>query len=181
MMSAGTTSREVFDAFSSFVLEDGIKLHYHDAGTWLLQCEAHTLPQTKPLHAVLNHSMRPVLEALESNPFWLRLLTEAQMFLSHKNVAMNGIWLWGSGPLHMPRQKPLVLVSDDKAWCKALERLSTHVRLYEEGMRLPKKGVYFMPDASSNQHDKLKLDFEQQHPTRFWSKLWPFGKNKHED
>ncbi len=171
MTQAGAASREIFDAFQIFVAEAGMRLHYHDAYTWLLQCDAEALPETKPLHLVLNQSMRPMLKALETEPFWLRFLTEAQMFLSRSQCKINGVWFWGAGACHAREDKPLIIYGD-KAWCAAGELLSTQVSLYHDDMIFSKHSVCFVPEYMGDQLDKLKAKFEKQKPKSFWKRLW---------
>ncbi len=184
MSSVGTASRALFETLQAFVAEDGVKLYYHDASTWLLACDEHVLPKTKPLHTVFKHSMRPLLQDLEQEPFWLRLITEAQMFLSTQSDAVNGVWLWGTGACHTPHHKPLV-VCEDEAWCRAGDLLSTTVSLYQPEMKLPKNAACFMPKYTTDLLEQLESKFEKQNvhwffndtdfvtkPKKFWAKLW---------
>jgi len=84
------TSREIFNAFQSFVAEEGIQLYYHNASTWLIQCQQ-PFPKTRPLSKVLQRSMQPELNVLAKHPHWMRFFTEAQMFLSAYHTDVNGI------------------------------------------------------------------------------------------
>ncbi len=194
MMPGGAASRDVFDAFQAFVAEVDMRLHYHDASTWLLQCDAHALPDTKPLHQVLQRSMRPILKALEKDPFWLRFLTEAQMFLSRYQQSINGVWFWGMHACAAPSNKPLV-IWDDKAWVSLAERISTQVNLYHAGMNLPKNAVCFVPECTPESVKALEVQLEKQiakqkinwsfnntdyitQPKSLWARFWS---KKHED
>jgi hypothetical protein len=183
MMLSGGDSRDLFDAFQSFLAEENMQLYYHDATTWLLQCNAHPLPHTKPLHAVLQQSMRPILKSLETEPFWLRFLTEAQMFLSGHQHAINGVWFWGESPCHAPYNKPLVVYGDD-AWLAALQLISTDVSMYQAGMKFRKQSICFMPADLPDDVNALASDLSQQQvywswndisnitkPKRFWTRF----------
>lgn len=183
MMSGGDAPRDLFDAFQSFLAEENMQLYYHDATTWLLQCDAHSLPHTKPLHAVLQQSMRPILKSLETEPFWLRFLTEAQMFLSGHQHTINGVWFWGESPCHAPDNKPLVIYGDD-AWRAALQLISTDVSMYQPDMKCSKQSVCFMPVYDSGAVQSLAAELAQQHvcwswndidnitkPKRFWTRF----------
>ncbi len=184
LMMQGDASRDLFDAFQAFVAEDGMQLYQHDENTWLLQCDAHPLPETIPLHMALQHSMRPMLKALETEPFWLRFLTEAQMFLSSYQHSINGVWFWGVSACHAPDNKPLV-VCGDEAWVRAARLLSTEVIMYQADMVLPKQSVCFVPADVPDFLETLafKLDKQAVHwsfndalyttkPKRFWARLW---------
>ncbi len=184
MVSAGKTARNVFDAFQAFLAEAEITLHYHNASTWLLQCDAQSLPETKPLHAVLAHSMRPCLKALDATPFWLRFLTEAQMFLSGHQGLANGVWIWGVGACDTPIKKPL-LVFEDERWADALRVLSEDVSLYQPSSVLARDTVCFMPQYAEKYFNQLVARNNKQavswsfndttyttKPKRFWARLW---------
>ncbi|MDF1677152.1 MAG: hypothetical protein P1U32_00450 [Legionellaceae bacterium] len=183
MVSSEAVSRDVFDAFQAFLAEADIALYYHDASTWLLQCDK-PLPETKPLHAVLAHSMRPSLKALDATPFWLRFLTEAQMFLSGHQGAANGVWLWGGGACDMPIKKPL-LVFENERWVDALRVLSEDVSLYQPTHGLARDTVCFMPQHTEKYLNQLVARSRKQvvswsfndttyttKPKRFWARLW---------
>ncbi len=184
MTSGGEASRDLFELFQAFVAEEGMQLYYHDASTWLLQCEAHPLPETKPLQQVLNHSMRPLLKALETEPFWLRFLTEAQMFLSQQAAFVNGVWFWGSSACRAPESRSLI-VCEDEAWVSAASLISTDVQLYQTDMILPKKGICFVPMDTPELIKKLTATLEKQviqwsfndtvyttKPKNLWARLW---------
>ncbi|MDF1827007.1 MAG: hypothetical protein P1U39_01870 [Legionellaceae bacterium] len=92
-------SRKLYTAFAAFLAEDNMQLHYCDANTWLLLCEHQAPPQTEALEHVLQRSMHVLLDGLKSTPFWLRFITESQMFLSGQvqegaDYPINGVWVW---------------------------------------------------------------------------------------
>jgi len=92
-------SRKLCDAFAAFLAEENMQLHYCNAGTWLLLCDTEVPPQTEPLDTALQSSMHRLLITLKKTPFWLRFLTESQMFFSgqpqdDKVMPVNGVWVW---------------------------------------------------------------------------------------
>jgi hypothetical protein len=91
-------SRRLLMMFADFIAEDNIRLHYHDATTWLLQAEGRQAPKALPVSQLLNQSIKPALHALEETPYWLRFMTEAQMFFSAQSSIVNGLWVWGTEP-----------------------------------------------------------------------------------
>ncbi|MDF1645490.1 MAG: hypothetical protein P1U61_00705 [Legionellaceae bacterium] len=186
LMMLGDASRDLFEAFQAFLAEDNMQLYYHDVNTWLLRCDAHPFPKTKPLHAVLQHSMRPLLKALETEPFWLRFLTEAQMFLSRYQQTVNGVWFWGGSACHAADSRPLVVCGDEsEAWHAAARLVSSDVRLYHSDMMIEKNSVCFVPTFSSDILENLGAKLNKHtvnwswndttymtKPKRFWAKLW---------
>ena len=99
-----------FSALAEFVAAYSIKLHYHDAYTWLLNVDGQPHITAKPVHALLHQSLMPELRTLDSTLFWQRLITEIQMFFSahpfnkerEEKYSINGIWIWGNGKMHEP-------------------------------------------------------------------------------
>jgi len=92
-------SKKLYTAFAAFLAEDNIQLHYCNASTWLLLCEREVAPKTQPLYIALQSSMHALLASLKSTPFWLRFMTESQMFLSGQvqgdaAYPINGVWIW---------------------------------------------------------------------------------------
>ncbi len=103
-------SRQWFAALADFLKYDNIKLHYHDAYTWLIQFEQSPPIHAKPVHTVLNQSMMQQLKTLDPTLFWSRFLTENQMFFSEHPLnktregryPINGVWIWGDEQLNEP-------------------------------------------------------------------------------
>ena len=92
-------SRKLYTVFAAFLAEDNMLLHYCSAGTWLLLCEHQEPPQTEALDRVLQCSMHALLASLKSTPYWLRFMTESQMFFSGQTqkdmtYPVNGVWVW---------------------------------------------------------------------------------------
>jgi len=109
-------SRKLFDAYAKFLAEDNMLLHYCNAGTWLLLCEDQASPQTEALDRVLQCSMHALLASLKSTPYWLRFMTESQMFFSVQkqedaDYPVNGVWVW-------PAAKPKRTWSKFWPWSK---------------------------------------------------------------
>lgn len=93
------TSQKLCDAFAVFLAEDNMQLHYCNANTWLLLCESQKPPQTQCLDKALQRSMHALLADLKGTPYWLRFLTESQMFFNRQVQAggimpVNGVWVW---------------------------------------------------------------------------------------
>lgn len=102
-------SKKLYTAFAEFLAEEQMQLHYCDASTWLLLCENREPPQTEALDHVLQRSMHALLASLKSTPFWLRFMTESQMFFNgqaqeNKDMSypVNGVWVW---PAARPKRK----------------------------------------------------------------------------
>jgi len=92
-------SKKLYTAFAAFLAEDNMQLHYCSAGTWLLLCENQEPPNTQALDKALQRSMHALLADLKNTPFWLRFMTESQMFFSGQVQAdaaypVNGVWVW---------------------------------------------------------------------------------------
>ena len=92
-------SRKLYTAFAAFLAEENMQLHYCNAGTWLLLCEDQAPPNTQALDKALQRSMHTLLASLKNTPFWLRFMTESQMFFSGQVqedavYPVNGVWVW---------------------------------------------------------------------------------------
>lgn len=88
-------SKACFDLVAAYLAEEGLRLFYHDAYTWLVQVD--TKP---PLTADTPFAMRfqPMMEAMremDSSLYWLRISTELQMLLT--DHPFNGLWFYGAG------------------------------------------------------------------------------------
>lgn len=96
-------SRTLYTAFAAYLAEDKMHLYYCNANTWLLLCEDQEPPQTQTLQDALQRSMHTLLECLKKTPFWLRFITESQMFFSRQPQGgaaypVNGVWIWPARP-----------------------------------------------------------------------------------
>lgn len=93
--------RELFQEFADFVEGDGMKSHYHDACTWLIQTDGKPSINSVNPHDILNKSIGPYLKSLDSTHFWQRFITEIQMLFSGSSrhqSKVNGVWVWGEEP-----------------------------------------------------------------------------------
>lgn len=112
-----------------------MKLFYHDAHTWLLQCDNKPLMLAKPLHTMHHQSMMVALKALDTTLFWQRLMTEVQMLYSGDSLnasracTINGIWIWGGGQLNGPQATPVIC--GDESLQPLAHLLSTNVQKFE--------------------------------------------------
>ena len=178
-------SRALCLAFAAFMAEEQMKVYFHDATTWLLQSVHYPAPEgLPPAHVLLNCSMRPALHALEQTPFWLRFLTESQMYFSAQSSTVNGLWVWGGSPLIAPVARPLVVCSDDR-WLNAARHVSNKARSYDYKGKIEQGSVYFVPDSAwlndTDLADALRDQRVRWHwnnmtyisPPRNWlSRLW---------
>ena len=131
-------SRYLFDLFSTSATAEGMQTFYHDAFTWLLQCDGKPFISSLSVDRLQNQSLFGHIKALDSSLFWQRFITEIQMlFSSHKmstetETPVNGIWIWGAGQLNKPSDR-LILVSgqNEEALAKYLsttiKTLSTNI------------------------------------------------------
>ena len=115
-------SRRWFVALSKFLVHDKVKLHYHDAYTWLIQFKESPPINTIPVHMLLQQSMMQQLQTLDSTLFWSRFITENQMFFSEHALnkaragryPINGVWIWGGGDLKARVTR--TMVCGDRTW-----------------------------------------------------------------
>lgn len=104
-------SRRWFEALAAFLVHDKVKLHYHDAHTWLIQFDAAPPINAVPVHTLIQQSMMQQLKALDPTLFWSRFLTETQMFFSEhplnkareERYPVNGVWVWDATHVPKPR------------------------------------------------------------------------------
>lgn len=95
-----------FAEISQFLAQDGISMVFHDANTWLVRVDDKPVWQAPDVHCMLDKSFSEVLSSMEKDAYWLRLLTELQMFCSHHplntksgELSVNGLWFWGAASL----------------------------------------------------------------------------------
>ncbi len=123
-----TESKRWFAALAGFLASDPVKLHYHDAYTWLIQFDNAPLIHADPVHLLFNQSIKKPLQKLDTTLFWSRFITENQMFFSdhilNKERAalypVNGVWIWREAELDALGTRSIVC-ADDKTY--ALARL----------------------------------------------------------
>lgn len=92
---------DLYNKFSCFVANDGMKTHYHDAFTWLLQTDGKPPIRSVNPYDIVLKSIGPYLKSLDSTLFWQRFITEIQMLFSGSSShqsKVNGVWVWGEEP-----------------------------------------------------------------------------------
>lgn len=99
LLFAEEESRTLFNAITQFLAEE--TLYYHDAYHWLINVDDKPELHSEPPALILNQSLMPALNRMDSSMYWQRLFTEVQMFLaSQKDLAqsmINAFWFYGSG------------------------------------------------------------------------------------
>lgn len=121
-------SRQWFDVLARFLNDGQTTLGYHDAYTWLMQHKTAPILNAKPASLLLQQSLTPHLQTLDSTGFWQRFLTEVQMLFSQQALSqerlgeypINGVWIWNveSEEFKNSRKK------------RALPKLSWFVKLF---------------------------------------------------
>lgn len=117
---ADDESRLLFKDIASFLAEDGMSLHYHNAYTWLVNVDGKVKISSKPASLMLHQSMMPAIKSMDDTMYWQRLFTELQMYLgAHpckqrdaRAIPINGIWFYGSGVFRFDNNKSIV--TDDE-------------------------------------------------------------------
>lgn len=140
-------SRYLFSIFAEFVAHYDMQLYYHDAKTWLIQAPKQPIAPTTPVHDLIDRSMTSALKQLEKTPFWLRFITESQMFFSQEKTVVNGVWLWGEGKINSQSKttRPL-LICGDEHWLTAAKELSFQVGCLNKANPVARQGIYFVPN-----------------------------------
>jgi hypothetical protein len=171
-------SRRLFNAFSSFIEQYNMQLYYHDETTWLIQTTAHPIPLTTPVHLLIDKSMSPELRMLETKPFWLRFITESQMFFSSMKSNVNGLWFWGGGaPQQIPNSRPLILCGDEH-WLVAANHISKTVSCFDASTPIIRNSVYFVPNAHWIKASHLE-SYLSEHSVRWhWNNMTDLSKPK---
>lgn len=162
-------SKRLFNEFSAFAAQDEVRLFYHDAVTWLMETPK-PIAKTKAVHELIDCSLGRALEDLEATPFWLRFLTESQMFFSSFNSIVNGIWIWG-GTSEMESRKrsnrPLVVCGDEH-WLGVVSALSSRASCFNEKQRILSNTVYFVPNAHWLKVSRLEAYFSRVTVRWYW-------------
>jgi hypothetical protein len=171
-------SRQWFSALSEFLCHDRIKLHYHDAYTWLIQFENPPPIHAKPVNLLLQKSMMLHLKALDVTLFWSRFITESQMFLSghalnkSRDFPINGVWIWGEGRLKT-RSSRAIVCGDEEGYALA-ELLSTRVSFYKPGEKTPRNALVLLPNLNAQQ----AAWFEKNRVHWYWNNIQYITKPK---
>ncbi len=170
-------SRQWFDALSAFLAPFNQKLYYHDACTWLIQCHEEHQISAKPVYRLLHQSMIPELKNLDKTLFWQRFITETQMFFSTHPLnkariglpSVNGVWVWGAGPLRARVQTPIIC--DDPHLLPLARLLSTHVIQGPLPQKPDKKSVILFNHLNLTHRIALEHQLKSQPVRWYWNNL----------
>lgn len=151
-----TESKRWFAALAAFLAADPVKLHYHDAYTWLIQFDNAPLIRAEPVHLLFNQSIKKPLHELDATLFWSRFITENQMFFSEHPLnkersglyPVNGVWIWGEGELSAPETRPIVY-ADDKTHVLA-QLLSSRVSRLQSSQALSDNSLVLLSDFDNS-------------------------------
>ncbi|MFZ4076666.1 MAG: hypothetical protein ACOYKA_01650 [Legionellaceae bacterium] len=164
-------SRALCEMYAAFLLEERVVLRYHNRYTWLIQTDESI--NTTALHGLLNRSIRPFLDALKSTPYWLRLITESQLFLhahaEQKGLKVNGLWIWGEGELKQKQGRPLVVWADDPSYEKACGYLSSQVRRFLRDDVFQKETIIFVPEQATERAVELEARLKNSRIHWYWA------------
>ena len=177
-------SRLWFAALSEFVTLDNIKLHYHDAYTWLLQCNGKPQMTAKPVHMLHHQSMMPELRRLDDSLFWQRFITENQMFFSAHSLntarselyPINGVWLWGGGQLYDRVQTPLICADDSLQ--RLANILSTNVSADNSTLSITKHSVFLFNELNIDEQRALQTRLQKNTVQWYWNNVAYLSKPK---
>lgn len=144
-----------FAVFADYLAAEGMKLHYHDAETWLL-CEPQKHPlNAKPVYQLLNKSLMRELTQLGDTLFWQKFITESQMLFASKpnQSAMNGLWPWGNA---LFSGKKTTKICADEAFLPIAKLCSSHVTLYNPSIKLKEQQLLLITERTmlSEQHQE---------------------------
>jgi hypothetical protein len=170
-----TESRCWFEAFKEFITPLNMRLHYHDAYTWLLQAEQQPLINAKPVHALHHQSMMPELQQLDTTFFWQRFFTENQMFFSAHALnktrtglyPINGVWIWGAGTLGA--KVPTPLISENRELLELATFLSINVSDSYGLLKDIKKSVVLCNDLNQNDYSALQKKLQKYSVCWYWN------------
>ena len=177
-------SRLWFEALREFLAQENIQLYYHDAFTWLLQCDGQPTIKAKPVSTLKHQSLMVELQQLDRTLFWQRLITEIQMFFSSHALnkvrldhPINGVWIWGGGEL--PSHSAAPLVSFDRKTMALASLLSTQVLLYHPTLRIPRQAVLLVDEVSDQELIQLQERFKQTSVRWYWNNMAYLTKPTH--
>ncbi|MDP3704481.1 MAG: hypothetical protein Q8R24_01050 [Legionellaceae bacterium] len=172
-----------FEAFAEFVSAETMRVHYHDASTWLIQLSEHPIITAQPVQTMLHQSMMPHLDGMDHTFFWQRFMTESQMFLSNHALntsrigrySINGLWIWGGGVLQT-RSKCTIVVDNQHAFSLAT-LLSLNVSFYSAERIYPRDALVLWSDLSRLKALQAKLT--KQTVSWYWNNCTYQTKPKH--
>ena len=155
-------ARGLFEIVTNFAAGEGMRTHFHDAYTWLLQCDDKPPITANPPHRMLHQSLFPHLKTIDKTLFWQRFITEVQMLLNGQSK-VNGVWIWGAGSLPLPSNR-LILVNSQETHDLA-QRLSTKTDYVKNTP--PTQNALLLFD-SLNQDEWMSLQTELSHYAVNW-------------
>lgn len=163
-------SHELFERFASFAAEANLRTYYHDANTWLLQCD-NKPPLTSPSpYLMVHHPITLHLRAMDDSLYWQRWITELQMLFSSPAAeeVMNGVWLWGSGKVQeYSAKKPPILVNSERLFDLA-KILSAHVAYYSVE-KLTSRTVVWVESLSSVELESMRTATSAYAVNWYWN------------
>ena len=170
-------SRLWFEALAELVALDNIKLHFHDAHTWLIQCDGKPPLTAKPVHRLLHQSLMPQLKSLDTTLYWQQWMTEIQMFFSTHLLnqsrtglyPINGVWLWGSGELPVAGEIPII-AEEEEQWGLA-RILSKNVNSYHSTSVFINDNVLLFGDLSEQERTVLQARLQKSTVRWYWNNL----------
>lgn len=168
-------AREVFDVFSTFAAEEGMRVHYHDPYTWLLQCADKPPITASPPYALIHQSMFPHIQQLDSTLYWQRFMTEVQMLFAQRidNASqINGVWIWGGGQLKAPSHRPIWVITGP---------ILRHLNQFEMARLLSNKAqlsgregknaLLWFDSLSPEEHEQLSTQLKPYAVNWYWNNL----------
>ena len=169
------TSRSLFAIFAEFIAADTMHAYYHNATTWLLNCDAKPTLTAIPVNSLLQQSLMPQLQKLDPTFFWQRFFTECQMLFNANQYSrnqpdnpINGLWFWGQGVLDPIELMPLI--SDDCTVALA-SILSTNVQVYQPAQRYAKNSVFIFNELPADELQHLQTQLQQFTVRWHWNNL----------
>lgn len=161
--------RQAYDVFSSFAIESGMRVYFHDPYIWLLQCDEMPPVHALPPSCLLNQSLFPFIQQLDSTLCWQRFITEIQMLfaqrLSHL-PQLNGVWVWGGAPLQSASNRQLWLDSPERFDMAAL--LSNHV--VTSGM-ISKDAILWLDRPTPDEYEQLTHQLPSASVNWYWDDI----------
>lgn len=156
-----------FQLYADYLAEEDIRLHYHDAETWLLQAKNKPFLMAKPVYQIRNKSLMPELAQLDVTMYWQKFFTECQMFFAsqQKKSALNGVWLWGGARLSDKRS---LAVCADESFLSLAQLCCANVTLYNPDLTLKDYSILLLSnvDVLSNSHQE---ELKKQSTRWYWN------------
>lgn len=100
-------TQAALQVFQKFLGTDGIEVHPYSSNLWLFQTTQLSVLNSACLHQVMHRSFKNFLVELPAD--WRTWFTEIQMLfhqeLKPSHSPINGVWVWGTGNVHLPPQE----------------------------------------------------------------------------